>query len=85
MLPLESLEMGVPCVTGNNHHYFNHDKTLKKYLVVSEENNPEAIKNKIMECIQNKDAILSAYKKFRKENLDASRESVKEFLEDGHE
>ena len=26
MLPLESFEMGVPCITGNNHHYFKNSK-----------------------------------------------------------
>ena len=46
MLPLESLEVGVPCITGNNHHYFKNDE-LEKFLVVNQESNPIDIKNKI--------------------------------------
>ncbi len=84
MLPLESLEMGVPCVTGNNHHYFANNKTLGKYLLVSQEDDARMIKTKITECIQNKKAIMEAYQKFRKENLAQSRQDVKDFLENRH-
>ena len=32
MLPLESMEMGVVCISGNNHHYFKDDERMKGIL-----------------------------------------------------
>ena len=80
MLPLESMEMNVPCITGNNHHYFQNSE-LGKYLVIKNEENPIEIKNAILKCIDNNDKIIKLYKKFRKENLDESSKEIKEFLE----
>ena len=80
MLPLESLEMGVPCVTGNNHHYFK-DGELKKYLVVDQEANPVQIKEKIILCVKERKKIMKAYTIFRKKNNEKERENLKEFLE----
>ena len=80
MLPLESLEMNVPCITGNNHHYFKNQR-LEEYLVINNEENPIEIKNKITECIKNKADILKYYKKFREDNLKDSKEALEKFLE----
>ena len=46
MLPLESMELGVPCITGNNHHYFKNSE-LEKYIVINNETDIEEIKNVI--------------------------------------
>lgn len=80
MLPLESLEMGVPCITGNNHHYFE-NSDLEKYLVVNNEENPNEIKDRIENCISSKNEISKLYKKFSKDNLDQAKKDVKDFLE----
>lgn len=80
MLPLESLEMGVPCITGNNHHYFK-DSELEKYLVVNNEENPDEISEKIKKCISCKDEVSKLYSKFSKNNLEQAKKDVKEFLE----
>lgn len=79
MLPLESFEVGVPCITGNNHHYFK-DSKLEEYLVVKNEEDPEAIKNQILYCLDNKGKVMDLYKKFRNENLKQAKKDVKEFL-----
>lgn len=80
MLPLESLEMKVPCITGNNHHYFK-NKKIEEFLVVNNEENPVEIKEKILNSIKNKNEILKLYEKFRDENLKESKEEIKKFLE----
>lgn len=80
MLPLESMELGVPCITGNNHHYFKNTE-LEKYVVVNNENDIEEIKDKIITCMENKDKIIELYKTFSKKNLEESKKEVKEFLE----
>ena len=79
MLPLESMELGVPCITGNNHHYFK-ERDIEKYIVVNNESDVEEIKEKIIKCVENKEEIIKKYKKFSQENLKESRKNVKEFL-----
>lgn len=79
MIPLESLELGVPCITGDNHHYFGGTK-LRDYLIVNKEDNIIEIYNKILLCIENKDEILDLYKKWKVEYDKKSKESVQNFL-----
>ncbi|MDO4611331.1 MAG: glycosyltransferase [Candidatus Saccharibacteria bacterium] len=80
MLPLESFEVGVPCITGNNHHYFkNH--ALEEYLVVKNEESPVEIVKYINKCLENKEMVMKTYKQWKKENDILSEKSVKDFLE----
>lgn len=78
MLPLESLSLGVPCITGNNHHYWeNHE--LKKYLVVDEADNVLAIRDKIEYCLKNKEKIIKLYDEWKKDYDIKSKKSVEQF------
>lgn len=79
MLPLESFEMGVPCVSGNNNHYFK-DSELGDYIVVNNEENPIEIKNKIMKCLEEKEKVMKLYNNFMKNNLKVAKEYVDEFI-----
>ena len=79
MLPLESFEMDVPCITGNNHHYFKGTE-LEKYLVVNNEESPIEIKNKIEQCLKDEEKVKKLYKKFRDDNLKDAKARVKEFI-----
>lgn len=80
MLPLESMELGVPCITGNNHHYFQNND-LERYIVVKNEANIEEIKEKIELCLNNKEKIIKLYDLFSKENKQNSKNDIKKFLE----
>lgn len=80
MLPIESLEVGTICITGNNHHYFDNTK-LYDYLVVEREDDVMAIYNKIKYALENKEEIFKLYKEWKKENDIRTRKTVKEFLE----
>ena len=66
MFPLESFEMGVPCLLGNNNDYFVGTK-LGEYVILTKEDDPEYIKNKIIECINNKSEIMKLYKEWKKD------------------
>lgn len=80
MLPIESLEVGVPCISGNNHHYFK-DQELEKYIIVKNEENPVEISKQIKNCLENQNEVMKLYKKWKKENDSLSKQSVKDFLE----
>ena len=80
MLPIESFEVGVPCVFGNNHHYFKNNE-LEDYLLVENENNPMKISEQIKKCLDNQEKIMELYQKWKKENDENSKKLVKEFLD----
>ena len=79
MLPLESFELGVPCVTSNNHHYFKGTE-LEELTVVKEIDNIMSIKEKIDSCIENKEKIMKLYKEWKKNYDKQFEENVKTFL-----
>ena len=57
LIPLESLELGVPCITSNNHHYWEGTE-LEKYLVVNAPDNIIEIKKQIDLVLKNKEKII---------------------------
>lgn len=79
MLPIESLEVGTICITGNNHHYFDNTK-LYDYLVVEREDDVMAIYEKINYALEHKDEIFKLYKEWKKSNDKRTKKSVEEFL-----
>ena len=82
MSPLESFSQDTLCIVGNNCHYYKNEE-LEKYIVVSEENNPEKIKEKIEYALENKEKILDLHKKWEKKNNELSEKLLHEYLEEG--
>ena len=80
MLPLESFEMGVPCLVGNNNDYFTNTE-LGEYVIVSREDDPEYIKEKILLCIENKEKIMKLYYKWKKDFDIKCKEKVQHFID----
>ncbi|MBR0351175.1 MAG: hypothetical protein IJH76_05125 [Clostridia bacterium] len=79
LIPLESLELGTVCITGDNHHYFTGTE-LEKYLVVTKEDDIMEIYNKIKYDLENREKILELYKEWKKEYSKKAKESVEKFL-----
>lgn len=79
IIPLESLELGVPCITGNNHHFFEGTE-LEKYLVIDKEDNINEIYQGIKKCLENKEEIIKQYEIWKNNNIKESQKSVEEFL-----
>ena len=79
LIPLESLELGVPCITGDNHHYFDGTE-LEKYLVVKKEDDIIAIRNQILYCLENKEKVMQLYKEWKQKYNEESKKSIEEFL-----
>ena len=79
LIPLESLELGTICITGDNHHYFEGSE-LEKYLVVSKEDDIMAIYEKMKYALENREKILDLYKEWKKDYAKKAKESVENFL-----
>jgi len=79
LLPLESLELGVPCITGDNHHYFEGHE-IEKYLVVNKEDNIVEIYNKIKNALDNKEKIIELYQEWKQKYNIEAKKTIKEFI-----
>lgn len=66
MFPLESFEMGVPCLLGNNNDYFVGTK-LGEYVILEREDDPVYIKEKIMVALEHRDEIMKLYRDWKKD------------------
>jgi len=79
MFPLESFEMGVPCLLGNNNDYLVGTE-LGKYVILEREDDAEYIKNKIMIVLENKEHVMKLYHQWKKEFNNKCDGLVKEFI-----
>lgn len=79
MIPLESFELGVPCILGDNTDYFKKSK-LNDYIVVKEEDSIDEICEKIHICLEKKEEILELYKEWKKEHVKEVNRMKEEFL-----
>lgn len=78
LIPLESLELGVPCLTGNNHHYWEGTE-LADYLIVDEADDVNRIYEKMELCAANRDKIIKLYREWKKQYDIEAKESVEKF------
>lgn len=79
MLPIESMELGVICITGNTHHYFK-GTSLEDYLVVDREDDVISISEKIIFALENKEEIFRLYRQWKNNYNKESKKSVEDFL-----
>ena len=79
MFPLESFEMGVPCLLGNNNDFFANTE-LGKYVILEKEDDPEYIKSRIGEVLKNKEYIMKLYREWKKDFDKKCEKLVKEFV-----
>lgn len=61
LIPLEALNNGVICLSGNNHHYFENDPWLHSFLVISRMDDSLFIYHSIERALQYKREILQHY------------------------
>ena len=80
LIPLESMELGTLCITGNNHHYFQGTE-LEKYLVVNRVDDIMEIYSKINYALENKEKIFKLYKEWKKSYSKEVKENRKKFFE----
>lgn len=80
LIPLESLELGVPCITANNHHYWEGTE-LAEYLIVDAVDDVNKIHEKIEKCLSNREKIMQLYREWKREYDIEAEKSLKHFME----
>ena len=78
-LILSRLDMGIPCLLGNSDMFDNNQK-LKKYLILESDDDINEIASKIKIIQNEKDKIISEYKKFREKYSAESKKSIEKLL-----
>ena len=79
LVPLESFELGTPCIIGKSCKYFINTE-FEKDIMVENENNILEIKEKILFVCENKDKILEKYREWREEYIKNAQSKFNKFL-----
>ena len=79
MFPLESFEVGVPCLLGNNNDYFVGTK-LGEYIILEREDDASYIKDKIITVLKHKEEIMKLYQEWKKDFNIKCDKLVQEFV-----
>ena len=80
MLPLQSLSVGVPCLTGPTSHLFQDDEYLYRRLVVPFPDRADVIADYITAALGDREQIVAAYRQYAPAYNERARESVRRFL-----
>ena len=79
LMPIESMDLGVPCVTANNHHYWT-GTPLEDSLIVNRVDDVFAISEKMKQALDSKNKIMKEYHLWKSEYNKVSKDTVKNFL-----
>ena len=79
LVPLESFELGVPCIIGKSCKYFTNTEFAKD-IMVENENDVLEIKEKILFVCQNKEKILEEYREWKNKYSEKSKEKFEKFF-----
>lgn len=75
-----SMELGIPCLIGNNSDFFNEDSELKKYIVTSAEDNAIINSKMIQNILNNREKIIEMYKEWKEIYNEQAKESIETFI-----
>ncbi|MDH4316860.1 MAG: hypothetical protein OEV64_00585 [Desulfobulbaceae bacterium] len=81
MLPLESLSAGAPCLFGPNSHLFEDNPYLHSRLVVPYPDRSDIIAEFIQRGLEERDEIISVYRKYTPGYNQHAMKSLTDFLE----
>ncbi|MCK4341966.1 MAG: hypothetical protein KAY37_09615 [Phycisphaerae bacterium] len=80
MLPLESVNLGVPCLIGPTSHLFEDNEYLFERLVVPFPERAEVIARYTKRALEERGEIMAACRRYIPEYNEAARRSIAEFL-----
>jgi len=81
MLPLESLSVGTPCLLGPSSHLFRDDRYLFDRLVVPFPDSSDAIHEKAVQALDEREEIVEAYRAWVPSYNERAKRSVQAFLD----
>jgi hypothetical protein len=81
MLPLESLAVGTPCLTGPNSHLFEDNEFLHQMLVVPYPDSSMTIAEYAQRALEKRDEIIKCYIDYAQGYNEQAKASLAEFLE----
>ena len=76
-----SMELGIPCLIGDNSDFFCEEDELKLYVVSSAEDNPIINSEKVKKLLKNKEKVKTLYSKWKIDYDMKSSKSIKQFLD----
>ena len=83
MLPLESLQLGVPCLVGPVSHLFEDNQFLTDRLVVPQPDRADVIAKFIERAFADREEIVAEYARYAPAYNALARRSVEKFLDEG--
>lgn len=83
MLPLESMQVGVPCLTGPNSHLFEDNNYLRERLVVPFPDRADVIAKHFRRAFEERESIMAEYAQYGPAYNARANESVRRFVEEG--
>ncbi len=75
-----SMELGIPCLIGNNSDFFGNHEELKKYVVTNAEDNAIINSEIVKNMIENKEKIQELYKDWKEDYNQQAQKSIEEFI-----
>ena len=75
-----SMELGIPCLIGNNSDFFGEEKELEKYVVTNAEDNAIINSQMVKTMLENKEKIQGLYKKWKENYNNQAKEMLKDFI-----
>lgn len=75
-----SMELGIPCLIGNNSDFFENHEELKKYVVTNAEDNAIINSEMVKNMIENKEKIQELYKDWKEDYDQQAQKSIEEFI-----
>lgn len=75
-----SMELGIPCLIGNNSDFFEKDEELEKYVVTSAEDNAIINAEMVKTILENKEKIQKLYQNWKKEYNIQAQKSIQDFI-----
>lgn len=76
-----SMEQGIPCIIGNTTDLFNDNDEIKQYIVTLAEDNPIENAKIVKKCIENKEEIMTMYKKWKENYNKRANKNIQTFIE----
>ncbi len=75
-----AMELGVPCLVGNNSELFNDKDKLKKFVVTSAEDNAIINSKKITDILNNKKEVIELYNIWKEKYNNLASSSIEKFI-----